>query len=179
MKSAAFASVAAVLLALAVPAVGADTLGDLIGKAGLEPLKSDTKIIDFKLDDLQGDSVRLSSFGGRVVLLNFWATWCEPCRDEMPSLESLYNLYKDKGLVVVGVDLDESAASVQSFVSQHGITFPILLDRSGSVGLRYGARGIPTSYLIDKDGDVTSGTVGGREWTTPETRALIDALVGE
>ncbi|HUZ18893.1 MAG TPA: TlpA disulfide reductase family protein [Spirochaetia bacterium] len=166
------------IMALGASAYATD-LGTLIDKAGLQPLKPGTKLIDFSLDNLQGKTVSLSSFKGSVVVLNFWATWCGPCRSEMPSLETLYTTYKDKGLVVVGVNLQEGSAAVQQYVKNEGLTFPVLLDSSGRVGLTYGARSIPTTYIIDKQGDVTSGGIGAREWLTPDTEALINALLSQ
>ncbi len=152
-------------------------LNSLIDKAGLRPLKPGVQSIDFKLDNLAGNTVALSSFKGNVVLLNFWATWCGPCRSEIGSIEALYKKFKDKGFVVLGVDLQEDPSTVQAFVKKHGMTFPVVLDRSGRVGYTYNARGIPTTYLIDKKGEVTSGVVGAHEWDTPEMAALITSLL--
>jgi thiol-disulfide isomerase/thioredoxin len=111
------------------------------------------------------------------VFLNFWATWCPPCRAEMPSMERLYQKLKGQGLVILAVDLQEDAKSVQKFVSQHKLTFPILLDSDGRIGGTYGARSIPTSYIVDRKGNVLGGTVGGREWDTPEMIAFFTRLL--
>lgn len=154
-------------------------IGSLIDKAGLRPLKAGVESIDFRLDDLAGKTVSLSSFKGNVVLLNFWATWCGPCRSEMGSIEALYNTYKDKGFVVLAVNLQEDPATVKDFVREFGLTFPVVLDRSGRVGYTYNARGIPTTYLINKAGEVTSGFVGAHEWNTPEMGSLLQAMLSE
>lgn len=167
-----------ILLAVGAGAWSLD-LGALIDKAGLQPLHSGTKIINFTLDDLGGQPVSLSSYHGKVVVLNFWATWCGPCRSEMPSLETLYKKYRDQGLVVVGVNLEESRSAVRQFAKQDKITFPVLLDSSGRVALAYGARSLPVTYVIDRAGDVTSGVLGAHTWNSPETVALFKALLIE
>jgi thiol-disulfide isomerase/thioredoxin len=169
-----------IAIALAVSASGyAADIGTLIDKAGLRPLKPGVESIDFRLDDLGGKIVSLSSYRGDVVLLNFWATWCGPCRSEMGSIESLYSKFKDKGFVVLAVDLQEDPAAVSAFVKEFGLTFPVVLDRAGRVGYTYNARGIPTSYLINKKGEVTSGIVGAHEWNTPEMGDLLQGLLAE
>jgi thiol-disulfide isomerase/thioredoxin len=95
---------------------------------GLQPPKQRLESIDFELQDLSGSTRRLSDYRGKVVFLNFWATWCGPCRFEMPSMEKLYRRFKDKGLEIVAVNLQEDRASVQRFVDQYGLSFPVLLD---------------------------------------------------
>lgn len=166
-----------VMAMLAATAAYSADLGTLINDAGLQELKSGTKSIDFRLDNLGGKTVSLSSYKGEVVLLNFWATWCGPCRSEMGSLETLYNKFKAQGFVVLAVNLQESPSSVEGFAKQHGLTFPILLDRSGQVGLTYGARALPTTYLINQKGEVTSGVLGAHDWTTQQMYTLVEAML--
>jgi len=170
-----------VLITLAGSAglAAAADISTLIQNADMQALPAGTSIVDFSLHDLSGNNVRLSDFSGKVVLLNFWATWCPPCRAEIPQLESLYKEYKDKGLVVLGVDLQEAPAGVRDFVSKNKMTYPVLLDTSGQIGGSYGVRSIPTTYLVDKQGNVTSGTLGSRDWVTPSMKALLDALLGK
>ena len=155
----------------------ATALAPLIEKAGLQPVRPGTAMIDFKLSTPAGTQVKLSSYAGKVVLLNFWATWCPPCRNEIPSIEALYSKFKDKGFVVLGVDLQEDAQSVSIFTKRYGITYPVVLDQTGQVGNEYGARGIPLSFLIDKRGRITSGAIGGHDWAGPQTEALVEALL--
>ena len=95
----------------------------------------------------------------------------------MGSLEALYKEYANRGFVVVGVNLQESPSNVKSFATKFGLTFPILLDSSGRVALTYGARALPTTYLIDKKGDITSGILGAHEWNTPQMHRLVQALI--
>lgn len=144
---------------------------------GLQPLKEGTKLVDFKLKDLSGRDVSLSDFKGKVVFLNFWATWCGPCRLEMPSMQELYTLLKHRGFEIVAVNLQEHGEMVQRFVDELGLTFTVLLDSYGRVGSMYGARSIPTTYIIDREGNVVAGSLGAREWNTQSYIDLFDRLL--
>ncbi len=144
---------------------------------GLAALKEGTRSIDFTLSDLSGKKVSLSSFRGKLVFLNFWATWCPPCKAEMPSMQRLYQKLKDKGLVILAVDLQEDVKTVQKFVDEHQLGFPVVLDSDGRVGATYGARSIPTTYIIGRDGAVLGGTIGGHEWDSPEMIAFFTRLL--
>jgi thiol-disulfide isomerase/thioredoxin len=144
---------------------------------GLAALKEGTRSIDFTLSDLSGKKVSLSSFKGKLVFLNFWATWCPPCRAEMPSMERLHQKLKGKGLVILAVDLQEDPQSVQKFVDQYKLSFPVVLDADGRVGATYGARSIPTTYIIGRDGSALGGTIGGHEWDSPEMVAFFTRLL--
>jgi len=118
---------------------------------------------DFKLLDLEGKMVSLSDFDGRPVLLNFWATWCGPCRMEMPFIQQVYEdkKWSDAGLAILAIDLGESAEKVKNFIDSNSYTFPVLLDRNGSVAQKYNAGTfIPTSLLIDKYGIIKGVKIG-------------------
>ena len=143
------------------------------------PISSRTVVApDFELRDLEGNVRELASFRGRVVLLNFWATWCPPCRTEMSSMEGLYQAYKDDGLEVVAVSSDVQGAEVaQPFVSQLRLSFTTLLDATGQVTRLYGVTSLPTSYLLDRQGRLVAVTIGGHDWATVEARALITSLL--
>lgn len=162
---------------IAAAAGYSESLGALINKAGLQKMSPGTQSINFRLDNLSGNVVSLHSYEGKVVLLNFWASWCGPCRSEMPSLESLYKRFRHKGFVVLGVNLQQSPGTIKPFVKKFGLTFPVLLDRSGRVALSYAARALPTTYLINKKGEVTSRIVGAHNWSSPQVSKLIEALV--
>ena len=167
---------AALLLPSLLPAAERITAKDYEA-IGLQALKEGTRSIDFELLDLSGKKVSLSSFKGQVVLLNFWATWCPPCRAEMPSMERLYRKFKDKGLVILAVNLHEQAKAVRRFVAAQKLSFPVLLDSDGRVGAIYGAQSIPLSYLVGRDGNVLAGTIGGREWDSREYLAFFTRLL--
>jgi len=133
---------------------------------------------EFALPDVDGNIRHLSSFRGRVVLLNFWATWCPPCRAEMAALEVLYQSYKHQGFEVVAVASDvQGVEAVQPFMSQHQLTFLPLLDTATRVTRTYGVTTLPTSYILDREGRLVTVEVGSRDWTTAESRALIASVL--
>jgi peroxiredoxin len=109
---------------------------------------------DFTLKTLDGEKVSLSDFKGRPVLINFWATWCPPCRFEMPAIERAWQQYKDDGFVVLAVDVEEPISVVQRFVESFGLTFPVLLDYKGDVSDMYRLRAFPTTYFVGRDGKI-------------------------
>ena len=118
---------------------------------------------DFTLDTLQGEKVRLSDLRGKIVVLNFWATWCLPCRAETPALEKTYEQYEQSGMVVLGVDLanQDSIGDVEAFIQEFKLTYPILLDRDGSVANLYQIKGIPSTFFINREGIIRTVVVGG------------------
>lgn len=121
--------------------------------------------LDFSLRNLSGRQESLKNYRGKVILLNFWATWCPPCREEMPSMERLYHSLKDQGLVVLGISSDAfGERSVKPFVDEFRLTFPVLLDPDSRVTNVYMVRYRPTSYLIDAQGRIITRIVGPRDW---------------
>jgi peroxiredoxin len=131
------------------------------------------------LPSLAGGSVDLASLRGKVVVLNFWATWCPPCVAEMPSLERLHKALSPEGLAVVAVSTDEDEAALRQFVSRAGLTMPVLLDPGGRVaGDRYHTTGYPETFVIDRSGVLVSHTVGPAEWDTPQALAHFRTLLG-
>jgi peroxiredoxin len=118
---------------------------------------------DFTLDTLDGRQLTLADLRGHPVVLNFWASWCPPCRSEMPSIEKAYQRYKDAGLIVIGLNItsQDAEADARAFVEEFGLTFPIVLDRDGSVQIRYQLLGLPSTYFIDQQGIIHSVVVGG------------------
>lgn len=132
---------------------------------------------DFRLATPDGRTIALGDLRGRLVFLNFWATWCPPCRVEMPSMERLHREFKDQGLVVLAVDLQESPRQVARFMRDFRLTFPALLDAEAEVAARYGVRGIPTTFLIDRQGRIVGSAVGPRDWAGAEARQLIRTLL--
>ncbi|MEX0683722.1 MAG: TlpA disulfide reductase family protein [Dehalococcoidia bacterium] len=115
---------------------------------------------DFLLQDMDGAEVRLSDFRGRPVILNFWATWCAPCRKEMPQFVQAYEAHQDDGLVVIGLNLQESESIIRPFTDDYGVGFPVLIDRDGEVGDAYRVTGVPETLFIDADGVVRNRFIG-------------------
>ena len=136
---------------------------------------------DFTLDTLDGNRVTLSELRGKVVVVNFWATWCLPCRAETPALEKSYAQYKDSGVVILGVNLtnQDVVSEVESFVQEFKLTYPILLDREGSISNSlYQIRGLPTTFFINREGIIRTVLVGGPMSET-FIRSKIEALLQE
>ena len=131
---------------------------------------------DFALETLAGDQVALSDLRGKVVLVNFWASWCPPCRAEMPAIERVYRSHKDLGLEVLAINTtnqdDQGAAA--AFVQEFGLTFPVPLDHTGAVSASYNLRGLPSTYFIDRQGVIRTVVVGG-----PMSGALVQSRVEE
>lgn len=133
---------------------------------------------ELALTDLAGNTHRLSEYRGKGVLLNFWATWCVPCRTEMPSMEHAYHALKEKGLVVLAVNLDAgSRGPVNDFVKELALSFPILLDSAGTSTRTYRVFGLPTTFLIDRNGRLAGREVGARDWNRGEARKKLEALL--
>jgi thiol-disulfide isomerase/thioredoxin/Cu/Ag efflux protein CusF len=133
---------------------------------------------DFTLPTLSGAPIRFAELRGKAVLLNFWATWCVPCRTEMPSIEALYQRYKDRGLEVLAVNLDLlSTAGVEAFMQEVGMTFRVGLDPSWSTARAYRVLGLPTTYLIDRAGYVVVREFGARDWLDGVSQLAVEGLL--
>jgi len=136
--------------------------------------------VPFELPDVQGQLVRLADLRGRPILINIWATWCSPCREEMPSMNALYKDYSPKGLAMVAIATDtEGKPVVAPFIQAYGLTFPVLLDPQNMVVTQLKVPGIPTSYLLDKRGRVISLVIGQRDWNSHQIRHLVEQLLAE
>jgi peroxiredoxin len=133
---------------------------------------------NFQLRDLAGNMVSLSQLRGKVVLVNFWATWCGPCRIEMPAMEQLYRSFSRKDFEILAVSTDPQGAAVtRPFQQEMGFTFPILHDAEYRIGLIYGARSLPMTFMVDRQGIVRQKVPGARDWGGPDARELIQALM--
>ena len=133
---------------------------------------------DFTVPGLTSPHLSLSSFRGQVVFLNFWATWCPPCREEMPSMERLYRRFKARGLTILAISIDSRGAEVVApFVKHFGLTFPIGLDPKSEVANRYLLRALPTTVLIDRGGRIAAFAFGARGWDSSAAHAVIETLL--
>jgi thiol-disulfide isomerase/thioredoxin len=126
------------------------------------------------LRDLDGRPLTLRDLRGQVVFVNFWATWCVPCRNEMPALENLYRAYRDRGFVVVGVNFRESAGVVRGFMQELRLSFPALVDTDAAMSRAFGVRGLPVSFLLDREGRILWKAIGSREWDSSHGRTYLD-----
>lgn len=152
---------------------------EILFSLGTMPFQNRIPSEDFLIPALGGGQVSLFEHRGQVVFLNFWATWCPPCREEMPSMQVLYDELSDEGLVMLAVDVQEPEATVRSFVEEFGFTFPVLLDENGRVALRYSIRAFPTTYIIDRDGNLLAVRPGYHDWSTPEMIASFRELLAQ
>lgn len=133
---------------------------------------------NFRLRDMNGRNVSLSDLRGKVVLLNFWATWCGPCRVEMPAMERLYRAYDRKDFEILAVSTDAQGTAVtRPFQQENKLTFPILHDSDFRVGLSYGARTLPMTFMVDRQGIVRQHIFGARDWEALEAHQLIEMLM--
>lgn len=132
---------------------------------------------DFALPLLGGQRFRLAEQRGRVVLVNFWATWCPPCREEMPSMERLWRRHRDRGFVLVAISLDADPGAVPPFVKQYGLTFPVALDPGLEVANAYGVRALPASFIVDRRGLLAALALGPRNWDRDAAHVLVEGLL--
>jgi len=143
-----------------------------------QPLKPAQGVAQpIELQDLQGKQHRLADYRGKVVLVNFWATWCEPCREEMPSIDRLRTILKDRPFVVLAVNVGESARIAGDFAQKVPVGFPLLLDRDAKVTKAWGARILPATYVVGADGRLAYSYLGALDWASPEVRRLIEGLM--
>jgi peroxiredoxin len=131
---------------------------------------------DFTLPMPGGGTFRLADHRGRAVFINFWATWCAPCREEMPAMERLWRRHRHRAFTMVGVSLDGDPQAVPPFVREHGLTFPIALDPRLTTANAYGIRALPTTVLVARDGTVAALALGPRAWDNDAAHSLVEAL---
>lgn len=165
-------------LIVAVIGLGGASAPDVFPVAGRNAVKPGEVAPNFQLQDLQGRFVSLSELRGKVVLLNFWATWCGPCRVEMPAMEELYRTFSRKDFEILAVSTDAQGATVtRPFQQENRLTFPILHDADYRVGLTYGARSLPMTFMVDRQGVVRHRIFGARDWAAPEAQQLVQMLM--
>ena len=166
-------------LILSTPSIFAEIKKeDLFSKAGIQPVKAGTKAPLFSLEDLNGKKSELKQYRGKVVFLNFWATWCGPCKEEMPSMEKLYKQFKDKDFVFLAISVDYAGIKpVKEYIEKNRYTFPVLIDPKCKTLDLFGVRGIPTTFLIDQKGGLIGKAIGPRDWKRPEVVSIVNLLL--
>ncbi|MDR0323140.1 MAG: TlpA family protein disulfide reductase [Treponema sp.] len=147
--------------------------------AGIQVFNEGAAINDFTLRRLDGRNFTLSQQRGKVVFLNFWATWCPPCHQEMPSMEALYQRLKNRGLEMAAVNLGESRNDVYSYMTRNNLSFPALIDTRQVTVSMYGIRSIPTTYIIDRRGLVIARFIGSTDWNSSQVVSAFETLLAE
>ena len=133
---------------------------------------------DFTLNDLSGKPVQLSALKGKVVLVNFWATWCPPCREEIPSMIRLNQLMQGKNFQMLAISIDEGGkGAVQEFFKKGRGSLPVLLDSDGKQARRYGTTGVPETFIIDARGIIRKKVIGGVDWSSPEVVQFLEQMM--
>jgi peroxiredoxin len=145
----------------------------------LQPMKDAAPTPDFSLTNAEGKKISLKDFRGKTLFLNFWATWCEPCREEMPAMEKLYQEYKNNNFVVLAVNVKDRRQEALAFVKELKLTYPIAFDPNAEVATLYGAWGLPTTYIIGPNGQGLARGWGPAEWYSPAARNLFKELLEE
>ncbi len=166
-----FTAAVTLLVALAIVAAAARAEALLTAVEGTPPAP------EFALPDLDGRTVRLADLRGKVVVINFWATWCAPCREEMPSMHRLWQQLRANSFELAAINVGETPEQVRSFLSalDHPIGFPIVLDEEGTTVRDFSVKGFPTTFVIDKSGRLVFEAVGRRDWESPE---IVETLKG-
>ena len=150
---------------------------DLFSKKGIQRIKN-KKAPNFSLKGLNGERVELKSFKGKVVFLNFWATWCGPCKEEMPSMEALYQQFQERDFFFLTISVDdEGREKVKEFIDRHHYTFPVLLDPKCETLDLYDVKRIPTTIIIDKKGMMIGKATGPMNWKKPEVISFLNLLL--
>ncbi len=140
----------------------------IAGNTAFNKLKQPFAATEFALKDIDGKLHRLSDYKGKVIVLNFWATWCPPCREEMPSMERARKKLLNDDVVILAVNVGEDEDTIFNFTGDYPVEFPLLMDTKGEVIKSYPVMALPTTYIISPDGMVTHRTLGGREWDNDE-----------
>jgi peroxiredoxin len=134
---------------------------------------------DFTARAMDDRELSLADLRGKVVIVNFWASWCLECRPEMPVLERLHRDFGARGLAVIGINAREAPATARRYAGDLGLSFPLVLDLDGKINVLYGVIGLPTTFLIGRDGRAVALAVGPRDWESPQARAVIEAMLAE
>ena len=153
------------------PAIAQTTAPQLLQKLSGQPPAP-----EFALPDLDDQITSLSGLKGKVLIVNFWATWCPPCRKEMPSMQRAWEKVKDKDVVLLGIHVGGNTDKVWDFTSSYNITFPILIDKRGTTSKKWKTIGLPTTYVVDPQGRKIYRAIGGREWDDDKLLAQVLAL---
>jgi cytochrome c biogenesis protein CcmG, thiol:disulfide interchange protein DsbE len=134
---------------------------------------------DFTVSLVSGETLKLQGQRGKPMLVNFWATWCAPCREEMPAMERLYIKHRERGFVLLAVSVDTDASVVKPFLERYKLTFPVALDAKMDLANAYGVRALPASFLIDRNGYLTALALGPRAWDNRAAHTLVEGMLAQ
>jgi peroxiredoxin len=151
----------------------------LYSSLGIQRIDPPEEAETFTLKTLKGGMASLEDYRGKLIFLNFWATWCPPCRAEMPSMQRLWEEFKEEDFVILAINIQEEIKLVSSFMNERGFSFPVLLDEKGEVARSYGISGIPATFFLNPDGEIIGKAVGARDWAGEESFGLIEELLFE
>jgi peroxiredoxin len=150
--------------------------GSVFAAQVLSPVEQQVMAPDFELPDTEGRTHRLSDYRGKTVIINFWTTWCPPCREEIPSMNRAWKTLQQEDVVILAINMGEDEDTIFIFTADYPADFPLLLDREGEVIARWPVKGLPTTYVVAPDGRIAYRAIGGREWDDPEFIRMIRAL---
>lgn len=158
------------------PAFGKE--GNLFSKIGIQAIRDKKKPPDFCLESLKGGKIQLKNLKGKVIFLNFWATWCGPCKEEMPSMEALHQQFKDRDFVFLAISVDYGGAkAVKKFMEKHRYSFPVVLAPNSKTLQSFEINRIPATLIIDREGRMIGRVIGPRDWCSPEVLALLNQML--
>ncbi|MCP4407577.1 MAG: TlpA family protein disulfide reductase [Gammaproteobacteria bacterium] len=143
---------------------------------GLTPLPNKPQAPDFVLTDFDGNTHRLSDYRGKVLIVNFWATWCPPCREEMPSMQRAWEKLQQQNILMLAINVGEDEDTIFQFTANYPVDFPLLMDLDSKVVSAWPVRGLPTTFVVDPQGRLVYRAIGGREWDDPQLLAPVRAL---
>lgn len=165
---------AAGLVALSLTLAKTPALG---AQQTIRPVDSQANAPELALQDLNGKQQRLSDYRGKIVAVNFWATWCPPCRKELPSMQNTYEAFAKDGFEILAVNVGENWETIAPFLENFSITFPVLLDQDSKAIGEWKVLGLPTTFLVDPNGKITHRINGGRDWDDPAFRNELKAII--
>ena len=155
------------------------TVASLLKRLDLVDYRAGTRPPDFSGPTLDARPLSLTDLRGKVIVVNFWASWCMECRAEMPALEALHRQFASRGLAVIGLNVREGKQAISRYTAELGLTFPFVLDPDGRTNDLYGVIGLPTTFVVGRDGRAVAFGVGPRDWKSPAARTLIEILLTE
>lgn len=165
-------------LLFTLPAYGGQ--GHLFSEIGIHAIRDKRPVPDFCLEALNGGKVRLNALKGKIVILNFWAIWCGPCKEEMPSMEALNQHFKERDFALLTISIDYGGREpIRKFIEKHSYRFSVLLDPTSQTLDLFQISRIPTTLIIDKNGKMIGRVIGPRNWNSPEVLSLVDQLIGD